>query len=382
VAVAKTGDVATAADAVRAGASDFMVRAGDVPKRIRTLLEKVGLHLDLINRNRVLEEQNMLLRQAADEQFRIVGESPQIRAVLDRVQRVAAIPRPVLILGERGTGKELIARAIHDAAGAPGRPMVTVNCAAFPEPLLESELFGHERGSFTGAELRKYGKFELASGGTLFLDEIGNMSLSFQQKVLRAVEYGTFTRVGGYDETKSDARIIAASNADLRDRMQKGLFLRDLYDRLSFEVIPVPPLREREGDTPILARHFLKQFMTEIPALQGKRLSASALRVLDEYAFPGNVRELKNIIERAAYRDTTSEITPEDIGMLSPSPVCPDSGPFEERVESFKCRLVVDALESAGGNQARAARLLEMPYHQYRYHLRKCRGNATASRGE
>ena len=371
VAVAEKGNVDSAADAIRAGANDFMVRSGKLSDRVTTLLKKIGLHLDLINKNRLLQEQNMLLQDAAGEQYRILGDSPQVAAVLDQITRVASIPRPVLIVGERGTGKELIARAIHLAAGAPTRPMVAVNCAAFSDNLLESELFGHEKGSFTGADSRSHGKFEIASGGTLFLDEIGNMSHSFQQKILRVVEYGTFTRVGGSDEVRVSTRIIAATNVDLKKRMQDGEFLRDLYDRLSFEIIHVPPLRERQGDIPVLARHFLSQFMLEIPALRGKRLSQSALDVLQKYPFPGNVRELKNIIERAAYRDVTSEITPEDIGMLPRESPMPQGRTFDEKVESLKKQLVLDALANANGNQAKAARELGMSYHQYRYFLRK-----------
>jgi DNA-binding NtrC family response regulator len=371
IAVAQSGNIDSAADAIASGASDFMVRADKLTERVHTLLEKLSPTLDLIDRNRVLQEQNMLLREAASERFAIVGESPQMREVLDRIERVAAIPRPVLITGERGTGKELVAHAIHMAGGSPSRPMVSVNCAAFSDNLLESELFGHEKGSFTGADSQVHGKFELASGGTLFLDEIGNMSLSFQQKILRVVEYGTFTRVGGSEEISVKTRIIAATNVNLKERMKEGAFLRDLYDRLSFEVIHVPALRDRERDIPVLGRHFLNGFMKEIPALQGKRLSRSSIDVLEHYEFPGNVRELKNIIERSAYRDTTNEITPEDIGMLPRQPVAARGAAFQDRVDAFKQQLILDALEQSAGNQAKAARSLGLSYHQYRYFLRK-----------
>jgi DNA-binding NtrC family response regulator len=371
VAVAETGDVDIAADAIDAGANDFMVRTGKLSDRVHTLLEKMGPHLSLINRNRMLQEQNMLLREEANARFEIIGDSPQIREVLDRISRVAVIPRPVLITGERGTGKELVARAIHVAGGEPSRPMVSVNCAAFSDNLLESELFGHEKGSFTGADSRVRGKFELATGGTLFLDEIGNMTLSFQQKILRVVEYGTFTRVGGSEEIQISTRIIAATNVDLKQRMKENKFLRDLYDRLSFEVINVPAIRNRDGDIPILARHFLNRFMQEIPALQGKRLSKTAIDVLEDYSFPGNVRELKNIIERSAYRDTTNEITPEDIGMLAREHTAVTGDTFQDRVEGFKQQMITDALEEAHDNQAKAARILGLSYHQYRYFLKK-----------
>jgi len=373
VAVAEQGDVESADEAIRAGATDFLVRGGKLDTRVATLLGKIRNLFALVDRNRLLDEQNMLLREAARSRYRIIGQSPQVLEVIRRIERVASIPRPVLIRGERGTGKELVARAIHEAAGAAQRPFIAVNCAAFTETLLESELFGHERGAFTGADSLAHGKFEQAAGGTLFLDEIGNMSLPFQQKILRVVEYGVFTRVGGRTEIRTDARIIAATNVDIEERMREGEFLRDLYDRLAFEVIEVPPLREREGDVDILARHFLNQFMAEIPALRGKRLAQSALRALRRYQFPGNVRELKNIIERAAYRDTTNEITPEDIGMLPETEPGIDmpGGTFEEKVEHFKRRLIDQALESANGNQAQAARSLGLSYHQFRYHHRK-----------
>ena len=375
VAVAEAGDVDRAALAIGAGATDFLVRGGQLRERVTTLLAKVRNLFDLLQRNRILGEQNMLLREAAEARRRTVGESPQLREVVTRIERVARIPRPVLIVGERGTGKELVARAIHEVAGPGARPFIAVNCAAFSDTLLESELFGHEKGAFTGADSRAFGKFEQAAGGTLFLDEIGNMSLPFQQKILRVVEYGVFTRVGGREEVTTDARIIAATNVDLEARMRAGEFMRDLYDRLAFEVIPVPPLREREGDVDILARHFLREFMREIPALRGKRLAQSALDALRRYRFPGNVRELKNIIERAAYRDVTNEITPEDIGLLPDPDPTPDAPgrTFHERIANFKRRLVLDAYEAASRNQAEAARRLGLSYYQFRRLFGECR---------
>jgi transcriptional regulator with GAF, ATPase, and Fis domain len=275
-----------------------------------------------------------------------------------------------LIRGERGTGKELVARAIHDEGEPADRPFVVVNCAAFPDTLLESELFGYERGAFTGADSMRQGKFEQARLGTLFLDEIGYMSISFQKKILRTVEYGTFNRVGGSEEIRSTARIIAATNANLTEKMGNGEFLPDLYDRLAFEVISVPPLRDREGDIELLAREFLSRFMAEIPGFRGKTLSRSALQALRDYDFPGNVRELKNIIERAAYRDTTNEITPEDID-LPRMTRSRSGGTFTAQVEGFKKALILDALEKTGGNQAEAARRLGMSYHQFRHYHRK-----------
>jgi len=366
VAAAEKGDVESAANAIRSGAIDFLVRGKDLHERVSTFMGKARKLFRLIRQNRLLDQQNQRLLEASKPRYQIVGESPQVLEVLDRVERVARVPRPVLIIGERGTGKELIARAIH-VAGSPGRPMVAVNCAALPETLLESELFGHEKGAFTGADTAMPGKFEQANDGALFLDEIANMSLSCQQKILRVVEYGSFTRVGGTAEIQTNARIIAATNADLKQKMLAGEFLQDLYDRLAFEVLQVPALRDRQGDTDVLAQHFLDQFAREIPAFGGKRLAESALRMLRRYDFPGNVRELKNIIERAAYRDVTNEITPEDIGMLPEAETEPLDGDFNQRVEAYKRKLILDAFSQANGNQAEAARQLGLSYHQYRY---------------
>jgi transcriptional regulator with GAF, ATPase, and Fis domain len=238
---------------------------------------------------------------------------------------------------------------------------------------LESELFGHEKGAFTGADAARHGKFEQADGGTLFLDEIGNMSLAFQEKILRVVEYGTFTRVGGAVERTSSARIISATNRDLKEMIAEGGFLADLYDRLSFETIDVPPLRQRSGDAEVLACYFLDQFARETPAFDGKTFSQSALAVLRSHPFPGNVRELKNLIERAAFRDTTNEITPEDLGLDPEGKVAATGGTFYQKIHTFGRRLIEDALARTSGNQAQAARALGLSYHQFRYYHKKYR---------
>jgi DNA-binding NtrC family response regulator len=376
VAVAAHGDVHLAAEAVAAGATDFLVLGDRLEERVTTLLSKLQPMITLRAQYRALREQNERLRQLERERGRLVGESPQIREVLERVARVAAIPRPVLIAGERGTGKELVARAIHAASGRRERPFVAVNCAAFPETLLESELFGHEKGAFTGADRQAAGKFEQASGGTLFLDEISHMPRAFQQKILRVVEYGTFTRVGGSREFRTTARVLAASNADLELGIREGWFLPDLYDRLAFEVVSVPPLRERQGDIAVLARHFLREFLREVPALGSKGFDAPALAALERYRFPGNVRELKTIVERAAYRDTTQEINVEDLALPGgPAGVAPGGGSFHERVAVFQRGLLRQALDTCGGNQAEAARRLGLAYHRFRYFARKLLGN-------
>jgi len=365
------GDVDIVKKAIEAGANDFIVRKGNLDDRVRTLIQKIRPNIELLKQNRLLQEQNQYLIDAASANYDIIGTSLQIKLIIEKIKKIALVPRPVLVTGERGTGKELVARAIHMASFGNKQPLITINCAAFTETLLASELFGYEKGAFTGADRRVLGKFELASDGTLFLDEIGHMSLSFQQKILRIVEYGTFSRVGGNSEIKVNTRIIAATNVDLEKMMNRGEFLRDLYDRLSFEVIHVPPLREREGDIIILARYFLEKFMWEIPSLRGKKISNSALSVLTRYDFPGNIRELKNIIERAAYRDTTQEITPQDLGLIPQKYMFTNDSTFDDKVEKFKASLIFDALEKSGGNQAGAARSLGLEYHQYRYWLQK-----------
>jgi len=387
VVVAAHADVDLVAEAVRAGATDFLVRGERLPDRVATLLGKLDRLL------RLRERAEDAARQLRAARFHMVGSSRAIEQVRERIARVAPIPRPVLITGERGTGKELVARAIHAASGPATRPMVAVNCAAFAEGLIESELFGHEKGAFTGATHTVPGRFEQADGGTLFLDEIGNMPVAFQKKLLRVVEYGTCTRVGGRAEIAVAVRIVSATNVDLAQQIARGGFLADLHDRLAFETIHLPPLRERGEDLGALADHFLDLLGQEIPALRGKRLSATALAALQRYPFPGNLRELKNILERAAYRDTGAEIDAEDLGLGTPIPVvaapvvaasthaapagpasgrCADGkGTFREQVAGLEHGLLVDALRAAGGNQAEAARQLGLTYHQFRYYARK-----------
>ena len=375
VTVAERGDVRSAADAVAAGATDFLVRGDRLADRLTTVLGKVRQMLTVIDRNRSLREQNRRLQEVDRHRYRIIGDSPEIRELLDRITSLAAIPRPVLIIGERGTGKELVARAIHVSSGRRDRPFVALNCAAFPETLLESELFGHEKGAFTGADRLVPGKFEQADEGTLFLDEIAHMPLAFQQKILRVIEYGTFARIGGSREIHSAARVLAATNVDLERAMRDGGFLPDLWDRLAFEVVRVPPLRERRGDIMLLARHFLAEFRREVPAIGDKPFSPDAIAALERYRYPGNVRELKTIVERAAYRDRTGDISADDL-TLPREEDAGDRSSFHERVEAYQRRLIADALKAADGNQAEAARRLGLAYHRFRYYAQKLGANS------
>ena len=363
-------DPTAAAHAIKAGATDFLV-CDELVERVDAMLRKIRGLAQLREEHRALEEQNTSLRQATQQHFSLVGSSPPMQELRDGISRVARVPRPVLVIGERGTGKELVARALHDNSDRSSKPFVAVNCAALSESLIDSELFGHEKGAFTGAHARRAGKFEEANRGSIFLDEIGSMSLAAQHRILRVAEYGTLRRVGSSSETRIDVRIIAATNADLSARIAEGSFLPDLYDRLAFEVLRVPTLRDRISDLPLLSQHFLDRFMQEVPAFHGKRLTSDALRMLEAYHFPGNVRELKNIIERAVCRDSTNEIAPEDIGLISGTERSSSGSTFKERTDGFQRQLLRDALNASGGNQARAARLLGMTYHQFRHHMKR-----------
>jgi DNA-binding NtrC family response regulator len=360
VVVAAAADAALAATLTHAGATDLVVLGDRLRDRVRTVLTRLAPMV-------ALREENRRLRSETGGRWALIGSSAEMRGLREQIDRVARIPRPVLLQGERGSGKELVARALHVASHRHG-PLVAVNCAALPDALLESELFGHERGAYTGADRRTVGKFEQADDGTLFLDEIGAMSLPFQQKILRVVEYGEFNRVGGTAPVATSARVIGATNADLTARVADGTFLADLYDRLSFEVIRVPPLRERRDDIPALARWFLESFQAEVGTLPRRWLGEGALAALAAWSFPGNVRELKHIVERAAYHPGAPEIGPEELG-LGAAPT--GEGGFEAQVEAFKRQLVRSALDRSGGNQAAAARLLGLTYDQLRWYRKQ-----------
>ena len=323
------------------------------------------------------------------QEQQLIGESQAILEVLEHVSRVAVLNRPVLVVGERGTGKELIAARIHYLSLRWERPFVKLNCAALTESLLESELFGHEAGSFTGATRRRLGRFELANQGSLFLDELANTSDRVQQKILRVIEYGELERVGGNDTISTDVRIIGATNEDLPALVEQGSFRADLLDRLAFDVVTLPPLRERRDDIMPMAQHFAVKMCGELGLELFPGFSAEAREQLLDYNWPGNVRELKNVTERAVYTLAGSD---EPIGSIvfdpfhSPWRPQSDSGEpgaadprrlpqapydFKEYLQQREIELLRSALEQCRFNQKKTAEFLGMTYHQLRGYLRK-----------
>jgi DNA-binding NtrC family response regulator len=346
--------------ALREGAFWFIDKSYDDLATIGGLVEKGVEHRQLRRRNRQLEQQ-VRARHGFDN---IVGESPALRQTLDLVRRVADTEATVLVLGESGTGKELIARALHAESPRAREAFVAVNCGAIPEPLLESELFGHVRGAFTGADRDRAGRFAAARRGTLFLDEIGDMSPDLQRKLLRALQEREFERVGSNQTEPLDARIVSATNRDLPALVREGGFRADLYFRLSVVPIQLPALRERAGDIPLLAEHFLSAHRNKYPALKG--ISDPALKRLVGYAWPGNVRELESIIERAAILRREGFVTEDDIpdaiqpsAASTPSIRLPEEGiDLNGVVHELQTDLIRQALDATDWNKNRAAQLL------------------------
>lgn len=283
------GTIDTAVTATKLGAFDFIEKPLSLEKTLVTIHNALNY--------RQLKDDNIILRQKAKDDYRLTGKSAAICQLRETIERVAPTQATVLIVGENGTGKELVARAVHHLSPRNSRPLVEVNCAAIPEDLIESELFGHERGAFTGANERRRGRFDLANNGTLFLDEIGDMSLKTQAKILRILQEQRFERVGGAKTIQVDVRIIAATNKDLKQEINEGLFREDLYYRLNVIPVHVPPLRERTEDIPLLVEDFLEEFARE-SSLARKRVSHEVISVMQRHPWPGNVRELKNFIER------------------------------------------------------------------------------------
>ena len=308
------GSVNTAVEAIKSGAYDYIVKPFD-PEEVALLIKKILEHKNLI-----LE--NILLRQKLEDKYEfedLIGKSAAMQQVFELIRNVAPTQATVLITGESGTGKELAAKAIHAISPRRYEPFIALSCGALPDTLLESELFGYEKGAFTGAAHTKKGRFEMADGGTLFLDEVGEISLKTQIDLLRVLQEKSFRRLGGTELIKVDVRIISATNRDLAQAMTQGIFRSDLFYRLNVVGLHLPSLRERREDIPLLAKHFLRRYAIEINK-KIERLTSSALELLMEYNWPGNVRELENAIERAVVISPGHELTDKDFTFLQPSP--------------------------------------------------------------
>ena len=371
-------DVDTAVEAMRLGAYDFVAK----PWKNVELLEVVRKAVE----KKALRRENVVLREVItrrDGLPEIIGESPEIREVLTIIGRVAASDSPVLIYGESGTGKELVARAIHLRSKRAGRPFVSVNCGALPDSLLESELFGHKKGAFTGAIAARAGLFEAADGGTLFLDEIGEMSPAMQVRLLRTLDSGEVRRVGEERTFHVNVRVVAATNKDLNQEATEGRFRWDLFYRVSTVIVPVPPLRKRRGDIPLLVQHFIGPF---VRAGKSLRFSPEAMTRLQDYEWPGNIRELRNLIERLLILHEGEEVglamLPREVSRaataveVAPEPeVSSDMLPSLAQVER---RHVERVLQATGWNKARAARVLEVDIKTLNKKIRDFGINRTA----
>lgn len=342
----------TAVHAIKLGAYDFMEKP--------LSLEKVTILVRRALEKQNLEQENIALKSSMSQQWEIIGANTGITALKDRIQKAAISQGRVIIFGESGTGKELVARALHNASDRKDKNFIEVNCAAIPHELIESELFGHEKGSFTGAFESKKGKFELADEGTLFLDEIGDMSLATQAKLLRVIETQEFQRVGGSKKIKVDVRILAATNKDLEEEIKKANFREDLFFRLNVIPLTVPPLRERKDDIPLLVEHFLKIFAQQY-GQKTKTIGKTTLRALMEYDWPGNVRELKNTIERFVIMNPTDVIDIKEIPSFKG--IKADYSSFKtlrEAREQFEKDFILKRLQENSYNVSRTAEELEI----------------------
>ncbi len=365
----------TAVTAMKEGAFDYIEKGFDVEElkiTIRNALAKKGIKKD----------DALFIKGVQDALCfgKIIGKSKEIIKVYSVIKKVANTNANVLVLGESGTGKELVARAIHDNSARKNMPFVVINCGGIPENLLESELFGYTKGSFTGAYIDKPGLFEIARGGTIFLDEIAELPPALQVKLLRVVQEKTFRRVGGSEDMKVDMRIISATNKDLEKSVKEGGFREDLFYRLNVVPIHIPPLRERKEDIPLLTRHFIEKYSREF----GKdinMISNYALELLLEYQFPGNIRELENIIERSIVLEQSNIILPENLVLTASSPqegyingnitIPPEGIDLNEEVGKLERQLIEKALEKAGSSKAKAAELLRVSADSLRYRIEK-----------
>jgi two-component system response regulator PilR (NtrC family) len=373
--------VETAIAAINSGADRYVIKDHELVDQLRRAVREVSESLKWKKEAGYLRRELRRLTGLDN----IIGQSPKMRAIFDLIQTVAPQTSRVLITGESGTGKELVARAIHENSMRSQAPFITINCGAFPETLLESELFGYMKGAFTGANENRQGLFQAAHGGTLFMDEIGNMSLTMQVKLYRVLQEGKVRPIGSTEESDVDVRIIAATNKDFEKEIAEGRFREDLYYRLSVIPIQLPPLRERREDIPLLARHFLETFrkVMEKPV---ESISPEAMRRLESYDWPGNVRELENTMERAVALETTGEVSlrvlPDRIAGYSGSPALagpdnalaafpPEGVDFEKEIAQAERHYLQVALERANGVRTQAADLLKISYRSFRHYAKK-----------
>jgi DNA-binding NtrC family response regulator len=360
-----------AVEAIKAGAIDYLSK----PFEPEELFHAVGRCAE---RYKLIQENARLRTQTAQtfDVEQIIGESPRLVELRALIKTVAGSNATVLILGESGSGKELVAGAVHSLSHRRDAPYIRINCAAIPEQLLESELFGHEKGSFTGAVKQKLGRVEEADGGTIFLDEIGDMSRPLQAKLLRFLEDGSFSRVGGNEELRVDVRLMAATNRDIIDAIRQNQFREDLFHRLNVVQLRPPPLRERGRDVVLLADHFLRQFNAAMNK-SIRRIAAAAQQKLLTHHWPGNVRELRNVIERAVILETTEEIHPANLPEFhletrlrkSELPVVPSGQPLDEVMSNFEKEFILNTLEQTRYNLTRTAELLKISRHALRYRM-------------
>ena len=367
----------TALAAMREGAHDYVEKNFNVDD----LLDIVQ---DALEKKEVDQKENCVpIQQGEDARYfgTMVGRSKEMHKVYSLIRKVAETPANVLILGESGTGKELVARAVHDNSSRKDKPFVAINCGGIPENLLESELFGYMKGSFTGAFADRAGLFEVGRGGTIFLDEIAELPVVLQVKLLRVVQEKTIRRVGGSEDIKTDVRIISATNQDLQEKVKRGEFREDLFFRLNVIPIHIPPLRKRREDIPFLVQYFIEKYAKEF-GKEVKRISTYALELLMRYPFPGNIRELENIIERSVALESSSIILPESLIIaddaraadvpIRPAEEFPESGiDLNRELERFEREVILKALERAKGSKTKAASLLGVSLASLRHRIEK-----------
>lgn len=363
----------TAVNAMKEGAYDYVEKGGSIEelkKVVRTALLKKGL----VNENQNVKDETVVQTAFCG----MIGTSREMQKIFATIKKVADTPANILILGESGTGKELVARAIHENSSRSKMPFMLINSGGIPENLLESELFGYMKGSFTGAYADRPGLFEMAKGGTIFLDEIGELPPVLQVKVLRVVQEKTFRRIGGAEDIKVDVRIISATNQNLSESVKKGDFREDLYFRLNVIPIHMPPLRERKEDIPLLTKHFIEKYAREF-GKEVRMISVYSMELLMEYAFPGNIRELENIIERGVAMETSNIILPENLVISANAATVPnfdieitDKGiDLNAEMEKIERRIIEKALLKVKGSKTKAAELLHVTFDSLRYRIEK-----------